>query len=194
MEPISAGIEQAGLVNRLVDLVRATRERTGLLGPVGAGAEFVESGPRPNQYRSVPYLCDPCRGPPSLPPNSTLVHVHTFKGSVEKSMAARLAAITRHVRLTAIALLVAPALTAGVPSAIGSGVLTASASGCNVTPGIYSRYSYTYNEAYVRMTATWGPSCPWQHNTLAVYEQIGYNDYYDLYGETLPPTNHGSAD
>jgi hypothetical protein len=109
-------------------------------------------------------------------------------------MAGRFAAITRHVRLTAIALLVAPVLTAGVPSAIGSGVLTASASDCNVTPGIYSNYNYGYQRAYVRMTATWGPSCPWQHNTLAAYEQIGYNDYYDVYGESLPPTNHGSAD
>jgi hypothetical protein len=93
-----------------------------------------------------------------------------------------------HAKLGVIALLIAPLLLL-TPMSVGHGVQRAAASGCSVSTWLVGNPIGPGFRAY----ASWGPSCSTSyHNTLAIYEQIGYNDWYDVYGETEPPLQHAS--
>ena len=82
--------------------------------------------------------------------------------------------------LMAVVLLLAAAL---VGSGGASGVQPAAAASCSISPGIIGNP----RGPFLRATVSWSNCSTNYHNTLAIYEQIGYNDWTDVYGETMPP-------
>jgi hypothetical protein len=95
-----------------------------------------------------------------------------------------LSRVVHQARISAVALLIVPVM---VSAGVASGVQTASASSCSISTWLVGNPIGPGFRAY----ASWGPNCSTSyHNTLAIYEQIGPNDWYDVYGETEPPLAH----